>query len=128
MQKKYQKASGELPTQEQIVEKLRNELENLRGDIEGSMNIVKRCNEELERIALRHNPLSMTNYIDIMIQCEMKEKKENFKDRIKVLEEFRERAKISSKLNAGNTPEPLTSSNISFSLSRMKNWLVEHLR
>lgn len=96
MQKKYQEATGKLLSQEQIVEKLGEELGDLLDDIEDMMIIIKTCNERLEEIALRPNPLSMTEHIDLMIESEKLEKKDGFLQRINILNDFRKKAQITN--------------------------------
>ncbi|XP_045203650.2 uncharacterized protein LOC123556762 [Mercenaria mercenaria] len=95
MQQKYKEATGKLLTQEQIVEKLGEELNDLLDDIEDMMAVIKSCNERLKEIALRPNPLSMTEHIDLMIENEKLEKKDGFLQRINILNDFRKRAQIS---------------------------------
>jgi hypothetical protein len=70
MQQKYKEATGNLLSQEQIVEKLGKELNDLLDDIEDMMVAIKICNERLKEIALRPNPLTMTEHIDLMIEDE----------------------------------------------------------
>jgi hypothetical protein len=95
MQKKYQEATGKLPSQEQVVEKLGEELHELLDYIEEMMDTIKTCNERLEEIALRPNPLTMTEHIELMIENEKLERKEGFMKRIDILNDFRKKAEIS---------------------------------
>lgn len=91
---KYKDAEGKLPNQEQLLEKMGLELDELIDVIEDMMSVVKDCNERLAAMALRPNPLSMTEHIDMMIQAEELDKKEGFMERIKVLKQFRQRAEL----------------------------------
>lgn len=95
MQKKYQEAEGKLLSQEQIVEKLGEELTELLDYIEDMMVTIKTCNERLEEIALRPNPLTMTEHIELMIENEKFERKEGFMKRIDILNDFKKKAEIS---------------------------------
>ncbi|WAR30920.1 hypothetical protein MAR_033466 [Mya arenaria] len=72
------------------------ELDDMIDDIEFLMTMVKECNEKLSAIALRPNPLSMTDHIDLMIENEKLLKKDKFIGRIKTLNEFRKKALIMS--------------------------------
>lgn len=94
MLQKYRDASGTLPSQEQVLRNLGNELNKLIDTVEDMMIVVKDCNERLAEIALRPNPLSMTEHIDLMIQAEELEKKDGFIERIKTLKEFRRRTEL----------------------------------
>lgn len=91
---KYKTAEGKLPNQQQVLEQMGEELNEMIDAIEDMMGIIKDCNERLQEMALRPNPLSMVEHIDLMIQSEEMEKKDGFKERIKTLEEFRRRAEI----------------------------------
>lgn len=92
---KYKDATGKLPNQEQLLEKMGSELDELIDVVEELMTVIKECNERLAAIALRPNPLTMTEHIDMMIQAEEMDKKEGFLERIKVLQQFRKRAELS---------------------------------
>lgn len=94
MLEKYKSASGRLPNQEQLLQRMGQEVNDLIDLIEQMMMTVKACNERLASIALRPNPLSMTEHIDLMIQAEEMEKKNGFIQRIAVLREFRRRAEL----------------------------------
>ncbi|XP_060557458.1 uncharacterized protein LOC132717894 [Ruditapes philippinarum] len=95
MQQKYKEATGKLLSQEQIVKKLGEELNDLLDDIEDMMVAIKMCNERLKEIEPRPNQLTMTDHIDLMIENEKREKKEGFVQRINILNDFRKRAQIS---------------------------------
>ncbi|XP_045207826.2 uncharacterized protein LOC123559790 [Mercenaria mercenaria] len=94
MQQKYKEATGKLPNQEQLLEKMGSELDDLCYDIEDMMVVLKECNERLKEIALRPNPLTVTEHIDQMIENEKLEKKSGFSKRVSVLQQFRKRAQI----------------------------------
>jgi hypothetical protein len=95
MKDKYEKATGTVLTQEQIVEKLGKDLHELLLFIEKMMVTIKTCNERLEEIALRPNPLTMTEHIELMIENEKLERKEGFMKRIEILNDFKKKAEIS---------------------------------
>lgn len=94
MLQKYKDAHGRLPNQEQLLRKLGDELDDLIDAVELMMMEVKECNESLAKIALRPNPLTMTEHIDLLIHAEELEKKDGFIERIKTLKEFRRRAEL----------------------------------
>lgn len=91
---KYKDAQGKLPSQKQVVNILRKELNDLSDAVNKMLKVIKKCNERLKEIALRPNPLSMTEHIDLMIETEKLEKKPGYMDRIQVLQEFRKRAEF----------------------------------
>ena len=57
-----------------------------------------RCIERLDEIALRPNPFSAPQYIDLIIDAEQQEKRPGFKDRIESLKKLRQMAVITSKI------------------------------
>lgn len=91
---KYKDAQGKLPNQKQVIKILQKELNNLSEAVNKMLRIIRDCNERLKETALRPNPLSMTEHIDLMIEAEKMEKKGGYMDRIKVLQEFRKRAEF----------------------------------
>ncbi|XP_045178579.2 uncharacterized protein LOC123538489 [Mercenaria mercenaria] len=135
MQKKYKEATGKLLSQEEIVEKLGEELGDLLDDIEDMMVIIKSCTERLEEIALRPNPLTMTEHIDLMIENEKLEKKDGFLQRINVLNEFRKRAQISTEFEQFKTEANATLGSVGKKrnrdtksiLARMGAWFKDKL-
>ncbi|KAH3768302.1 hypothetical protein DPMN_169514 [Dreissena polymorpha] len=94
MRKKYEEASGKLLTQEQVLDKMREELDEIDDMIQTMMLVVRDCNIRLGKIALRPNPLSMTQHIDLMIESETMEKKDGWYERIQTLYRFRKRARV----------------------------------
>ncbi|KAH3768560.1 uncharacterized protein LOC127845594 isoform X1 [Dreissena polymorpha] len=94
MKKKYEEASGKLLTQEQVLDKMREELDEIDDMIQTMMLVVRDCNIRLGKIALRPNPLSMTQHIDLMIESETMEKKDGWYERVQTLYRFRKRAQV----------------------------------
>ncbi|XP_052212529.1 uncharacterized protein LOC127831592 [Dreissena polymorpha] len=94
MKEKYEKASGQLLTQEQLLDTMRQELEDMAETIEDMMDVVMECNQRLADIALRPNPLTMTDHVDLMIENEKNTKKEGWMERIQSLQKLKKRANI----------------------------------
>lgn len=94
MKRKYQEAQGKIPTLEQVLCKMVEELERLTDEIEEMVDDMRKCNNRLKEIALRPNPLGMIDQIDLMIQAEKDEGRPGFQKRIEVLKRFREKAAI----------------------------------
>ncbi|XP_052214697.1 uncharacterized protein LOC127833467 [Dreissena polymorpha] len=93
--RKYEEATGMQLTLEKVLEKIGEELDQMVDVIEDMMTTVKNCNEHLNEIALRPNPLSMVQHIDLMIKNEEMQHKTGYMDRIYALQRFRKRAEIS---------------------------------
>ena len=92
--KMYKQAGENKGTHEVIINGMMTELDDLGNLIQDMMAQVNECNNILKTIALRPNPLTMVEHIDLMIQGEKLEKKNGFQDRIKVLHEYRKKAEI----------------------------------
>ena len=61
--------------------------------------------EHLDEIALRPNPLSQVEYIDLLIQSEKVEGKDGYKERIQYLEAIREKAELLSLIESKRVNE-----------------------
>ena len=71
---------------EAIISDIEKELEMLQGVIVGMVREAKRSLERLQEIALKPNPLSETEYIDLLIKDEKSEKRPGYIERIKAFE------------------------------------------
>ncbi|KAI7796630.1 hypothetical protein IRJ41_002895 [Triplophysa rosa] len=109
LKRRYEEAHGEVMSKEQIFQKLEKEFEDVQiivfQLIENSQNSLER----LQEIALKPNPLSAPDYIDLMIEAEKQEAKPGFQDRIQSLMKVRSKAEIMSKVSSGEVlPEDWT--------------------
>ncbi|KAA0725503.1 hypothetical protein E1301_Tti010335 [Triplophysa tibetana] len=109
LKQRYEEAQGEVMSKEQIFQKLEKEFEDVQiivfRLIENSQNSLQR----LQEIALKPNPLSTPDYIDLMIESEKQEAKPGFQDRIQSLMKVRTKAEIMSKVSSGEVlPEDWT--------------------
>ena len=91
---RYREAEGEKMTHEILVQRMEGELHYLEDEIHRMMADVNECNNKLKKIALRPNPLSMVEHLDLMIEGEKMEKRTGFQERIKIIQKFRKRAEI----------------------------------
>ena len=62
---------------------------------------IRCCLDRLKEIALKPNPLSTVDYIDLLIRTEQNEAKPGFQDRVKSLQEIRKRAEITTAVQKG---------------------------
>ncbi|XP_050798398.1 uncharacterized protein LOC127045810 [Gopherus flavomarginatus] len=98
LQEKYKKASDEVMTTEKVIERLCEEYTEIEEIV---LELIKRSSRSLQRlqeIALKPNPLSTPEYIDLMIMSEEQEAKSGYQERIKSLKEVREQAVIITKI------------------------------
>lgn len=92
--KRYEKAKGLKMTHQSFLEKLTEDVENLFLNVQLKMIEMNECKSRLYEIALRPDPLSATDHIDLMIEAEKLEKKPGYEKRIKMLHKFRESALV----------------------------------
>lgn len=89
MKKRYEVALGQTITHEKYIEDLAYCVEDMFENMNSMMNEMNCCKKRLKEIALRPNPLSAVEHIDLMIQSEQEEKQPDHLNRVKMLKEFR---------------------------------------
>ncbi|XP_067865877.1 uncharacterized protein [Heterodontus francisci] len=103
LKEKYEKASGEKMSQQKIMEQLQQELADVQDVV---LELIEKSSQSilrLEEIALRPNPLSTPDYINLLIQSEKEEAKPGFQERIQSLNVVKQQAEIIAKV-AENKP------------------------
>lgn len=96
--KRYQCALDSKEEVESVIGEMEKGIALLNVEILSKIQCAKRSITCLEKIALRPNPLTDEEYIDILIKSEETQKKEGFLDRIGALQKLKRRAQILSKL------------------------------
>ncbi|KAM6989388.1 uncharacterized protein LKV04_009062 [Tautogolabrus adspersus] len=102
---KYETANKEKMSVQELIEQQEEEISRLQDMIVSLMDQSANSITRLQDIALRPNPLTTPQYIDMMIEGERSEAKAGYKARIRALEEMREKAKIIYKVSKRETPE-----------------------
>lgn len=82
MKQKYDKAIGSKLTHESFIEELSYEIESLFNCVNERMTRMNRCKTRLKEIALRPDPMSTVEHLDLMIQAEEHEKQPGYIKRI----------------------------------------------
>jgi hypothetical protein len=72
---------------------------SIKSQLAGLVEEARRCVEHLGQIAARPNPLSSTDYIDLLIEAEKSEAKEGWQIRVKYLQGVRANAEIEERLH-----------------------------
>nr|XP_025038036.1 uncharacterized protein LOC102449435 [Pelodiscus sinensis] len=98
LKEKYEKASGEVLSTQSVVEKLSQEYAAVEQILMDLIDKSSRSLQRLQEIALKPNPLSTPEYIDLLIMSEQQELKPGYQERIKSLKEVREVAEIIRKI------------------------------
>ncbi|XP_076084709.1 uncharacterized protein LOC143055449 isoform X3 [Mytilus galloprovincialis] len=94
MKDKYQQAHQRKMSQEEVLEKMHEEIKVLEVGIQIKVEDISDYGNRLKEIALRPDPLSTVQYIELMIKSEMREKKSGFNQRVETLEQCKKRAEI----------------------------------
>lgn len=94
MKQKYEKALESKLTYGSFIEKLSCDVDKLFLNVGQKMTKMNRCKTRLKEIALRPDPLSTVEHLDLMIQAEEHDKQPGYKRRIEMLYEYRDMAKI----------------------------------
>lgn len=94
MKDKYEKAIGQKVTHEKYIEDLTCCVDETFEEINHMMEEMNDCKSKLKKIALRPDPLSAVEHIDLLIQSEQEEKQPGYENRVKMLKEFRKSAHL----------------------------------
>ncbi|XP_071148474.1 uncharacterized protein [Mytilus edulis] len=92
MKKKYEEATKKTLTQEQVLEQMNQDISRQEEAIQVMMEVISKLNNRLKEIALRPDPMSTVQYMELMIASEKREKKSGFEGRIDALEKCKKRA------------------------------------
>ena len=92
LKKKYEEAENKKLSAEELVQKCQEEFEEVQLRVLQMVDQARRSIERLNQIALRTNPLSTVDYIDILITSEKSEAKPGWKERVDQLMGVKEKA------------------------------------
>jgi hypothetical protein len=98
IRQKYEAELKRKLSAEELVKVLEKDVDNNNKIVLQMVNTVSRCIQRLDEIALRPNPFSTPQYIDLIIDAEQQEKRLGFKERIESLKKLRQMAVITSKI------------------------------
>lgn len=112
MKERYEEALGHKLTHEKYIEELTYDVEELFDDIMSMMNEMNRCKTRLKEIALRPDPLSAIEHINLMIQSEETDKQPGYFNRVKMLKEIKRMALVDQDVESFGQNIQLTRENI----------------
>ncbi|CAI5676783.1 immune-associated nucleotide-binding protein 13 [Oreochromis niloticus] len=101
LEEKYREAKGEKMTVQKVIDKLKAEYDCLQTEVMKLMERSSKCLNRLKEIALKPNPLSTPEYIDMLIEGEKTEGKEGWKQRVQSLMAMKEKAETMAKIEEG---------------------------
>lgn len=99
MKERYEAALGQSFTHETYIEQLMYDVENLFENINAMINKMNECKTRLKEIALRPDPLTAVEHIDLLIQSEEIEKQPGFLKRVQMLKEIKRKALVDPDVN-----------------------------
>lgn len=102
VKEEYEKAIGLKLTNEQLMKVVVADVEDLFLYIEQKLEEMRQCKIKLKQIALRDDPLSEIDYINLMIEAEKKEGQPGFENRMLMLEEIKSRNRVEDDIAALN--------------------------
>ncbi|XP_072220245.1 uncharacterized protein [Leuresthes tenuis] len=99
LKNKYKTASKEKMSTQQLMERQEEEIVRLQDMIMSLMDQSARCMNRLQEIALSPNPLTIPEYIELLIEDEKSEATVGHRARIQCLEEMKDNANLISKVS-----------------------------
>ena len=102
LKKRYEDAQGKKITADDLIEKIGNEFVAIQDSIIVTADNLRNSLNHLNEIALKPNPLSALDYIDILIDSEKAGHKPGWKERTKQLVDLRKRVELLGNLEKGN--------------------------
>ena len=98
LKKKYHKAVKEKTTSEKMMQSLEESLQKVHVEVLTTIKKAQQSLRRLDEIALKPNPLSQVDYLEILIESEKREAKSGWKQRVKYLEVAKGHAETLSKI------------------------------
>ncbi|XP_033624670.1 uncharacterized protein LOC117288081 [Asterias rubens] len=99
---RYRDASGNKLTVQQVIKKTMESLKEVRATVFALIAKAHKSVTRLEKIALKPNPLSTVEYIDLLIDSEKRSGKPGWQDRVHGLEDVRKEADIIGNVKDAN--------------------------
>lgn len=106
LKKTYEQANEEVGKKTTLLDRIKTAFNELREKNLDLVKNVKECINELQTIALKTNPLSSAEYIELLIETEREEKKPGFENRMKMLEDMKKQAIHLQKIAKGEYKFP----------------------
>lgn len=101
LKEKYQNATKAKITVKELVDELKADYDNVQAKVMELMERSSKCLNRLKEIALKPDPLSTTDYIDMLIDGEKSEAKLGWKERVESLINMRHKAELLAKAVRG---------------------------
>ncbi|XP_073488612.1 uncharacterized protein [Aquarana catesbeiana] len=100
IKKKYEEGGKKLMPLEYVLQKLEDEVQEAENEALELIHKVNRILQRLQEIALKPNSMSALDYIQLLIEKENQERKDGFRERIKMLEKAIKRFNLISNIQS----------------------------
>ena len=100
LKEKYYKAVQEKSQQETMMVTLESELAKVKSQVRNMVISLRTSINRLDQIALRRNPLTEIDHLNLLIESEKQQKNPGFEGRIKFYEDEKKGAEIFNKIKA----------------------------
>ena len=107
LKKRYEVAKSGKNIVEGMIEKLEGDLTEVHNNVLSMMFKAQQSLQRLDEIALKPNPLTRTEYLELLIESEKNEAKPGWKQRVQYYEEAKRQAEILSKVKDPKAAEEL---------------------
>lgn len=104
LKENYEKATGQKMTVEGLMRELKGEYDIMQKEVNKLIDKSAKCLNRLKEIALKPNPLSTPEYIDMLIEGEKQEAKPGWKKRVDSLMDMKKQAELMAKVEKGQKP------------------------
>ncbi|XP_028283185.1 immune-associated nucleotide-binding protein 13-like isoform X2 [Parambassis ranga] len=101
LKEKYEEAKGEKLTVQGVIDRLKAEYDDVQAEVVRLMETSAECLNRLKEIALKPNPLSTPEYIDMLIEGEKSEAKPGWNQRVQSLISMRQKAEYMARVERG---------------------------
>ncbi|CAG0901006.1 unnamed protein product [Darwinula stevensoni] len=104
LKKTYEEAHKQKMDTKRILDQLIKDFNKERTNVLKLIREAHECLHKLDEIALKPDPLGMTQYIDLLVESEKREGKPGFEQRITYLLDAKEKAKLAENLDENYDP------------------------
>ena len=105
---RYNQAESAKANVESMISKMEDELHTLHQAVFCNIRQARNCLQRLNEIALKPNPLTEVEYIDLLIKSEEQQKKPGWTNRVKYFRQVREQAELLSKMTDQDAVDKMT--------------------
>lgn len=102
MKDKYERAKGAKMDHQTFIDRLQHDVGDLFRNVKIQTIKMNQCKNRLEEIALRPDPLSTVEHIELMIEAEKMEGQPGYEQRIEMLNKFKPMAHVDEELKIFN--------------------------